>query len=469
MQSSELSRIPKVDDVLALRAVEAKCEAGFRDSVVAAVRAELASIREGLLSGALQEAPSVGRIEAAVLARVERNGENALKRVVNATGIVLHTNFGRAPLPKAAVEAVNSVAAGYSNLEYSLCDRQRGSRDDHVSKLVAELTGAEDALVVNNNASAVLLALAALAKAKEVLLSRGELVEIGGCFRVPEVMEQSGCILKEVGTTNRTRLADYARALSPACGALLKVHTSNFKMTGFVESASVEELSSLAKDAGLPLIHDLGSGVLNRRIKTLVPMLAQHDEPTLEDSLTGGADVVCFSGDKLLGAAQAGIIAGKKAYIDVMRKHPLLRAMRVDKMTLAALEATLRLYRDPARAMKEIPALHMLSASALEVKEKAERLLRLFSLGDAATLELTETAVQAGGGSVPGGETKSYAVAVGPKDISVDELDRRLHAQKLPVVGRISKERLLLEARTLFEEDLEPVALALAFALEVRP
>ena len=466
MSKSELKHIPKVDEILALDAVDAMIRSGFRGSVVTAVREELESIRGGLLRGDIQTVPSAECIQSAVLLRVERMNENALKKVINATGVTLHTNFGRAPLAKAAVEAVQTVAAGYSNLEYSLDDRQRSSRHEHVAKLVVELTGAEDALAVNNNASAVLITLGALAKGKEVLLSRGELVEIGGAFRVPDVMEQSGCILKETGTTNRTRISDYERAISPDCGALLKVHTSNFKMVGFVEDVSIAELSTLAKNAGLPLIHDLGSGVLNRRIKKLIPVLEQCGEPTLEDSLKDGADIVCFSGDKLLGGAQAGIIAGKKKYIDAMRKHPLMRAMRVDKMQIAALEATLRLYQNPERALKEIPTLRMLSATPLEIKEKATRLLELCRFEQAANAELIETTVQVGGGSVPGGELRSFAVAIGPKYISVDELDRRLHALRVPIVGRINNNKLLLEARTLFDEELELVAESVVQALK---
>ncbi|MEL7609303.1 MAG: L-seryl-tRNA(Sec) selenium transferase [Bacillota bacterium] len=466
MSKSELKHIPKVDDILALEAVDALSRSGFRSSVLTAVREELEEIRGGLLRGDIQTVPPREHIQNNVLSRAEKMNENALKKVINATGVTLHTNFGRAPLAKAAVEAVQAVAAGYSNLEYSLDDRERSSRHEHVAKLIVELTGAEDALAVNNNASAVLITLGALAKGKEVLISRGELVEIGGAFRVPEVMEQSGCILKETGATNRTRIADYERAITPGCGALLKVHTSNFKMVGFVEDVSISELSELAKSAGLPLIHDLGSGVLNRRIKKLVPVLDQCDEPTLEDSLKDGADVVCFSGDKLLGSAQAGVIAGKKKYIDLMRKHPLMRAMRVDKMQIAALEATLRLYQNPERAIGEIPTLRMLSATPLEVEEKAMRLLRLCRFEADAKAELVETTVQAGGGSAPGGELRSYAVAVEPKRITPDELDRRLHAQKIPVVGRIHKDRLLLEARTVFDEDLELVAESLRQALK---
>lgn len=466
MSNSELKHIPKVDEILALEGVDALILSGFRSSVITAVREELESIRGGLLRGDIQKVPSADHIQSAVLLRVAQMNESALKKVINATGVTLHTNFGRAPLAKAAVEAVQAVAAGYSNLEYSLEDRKRSSRHEHVANLIIQLTGAEDALAVNNNASAVLITLGALAKGKEVLISRGELVEIGGAFRIPEVMEQSGCILKETGATNRTRISDYERAITPECGALLKVHTSNFKMVGFVEDVSIAQLSTLAKDTGLPLIHDLGSGVLNRQLKKLVPVLEQCDEPTLEDSLKDGADVVCFSGDKLLGGAQAGIIAGKKKYIDAMRKHPLMRAMRVDKMQIAALEATLRLYQNPERAIKEIPTLRMLSATPLEVKEKAMRLLGLCRFEQAAKAELVETTVQVGGGSVPGGELRSYAIAIEPKHISVDELDRRLHAQKIPVVGRINKDRLLLEARTMFDEELELVAESVVQALK---
>src|SRR5262249_45681456 len=318
-----------------------------------------------------------------------------LRRVINASGVVLHTNLGRAPLAKAALERLEEVARGYSNLEYDLADGARGSRQDHYAALLRRLTGAEAALVVNNNAAAVLLALAALAEGREVLVSRGELIEIGDGFRIPEVLARSGARLVEVGTTNRTRVADYERELAEATGAILRVHQSNFRVVGFTERPGLRDLARLAARVGVPLVDDLGSG-----------SLLAGDEPTAAASIADGADLVCFSGAKRLGGAQAGIVVGRPELVERLRRHPLQRAVRPDKLTLAALEATLALYLDPERARREVPALRMLEERVDLVRARAERLAGLVG----GTVE--KTAARVGGGALPLAELPSFAVAI---------------------------------------------------------
>jgi L-seryl-tRNA(Ser) seleniumtransferase len=362
-----------------------------------------------------------------------------LRRVLNATGVIVHTNLGRAPLPATAVDRVHETVAGYSNLEYDLDAGTRGSRQDHVATILRRLTGAEAALVVNNNAAAVLLALAAIAEGREVVVSRGELLEIGDGFRIPDVLTRSGARLVEVGTTNRTRAADYERAIGPETALLLRVHQSNFRVVGFTELPSTAELAAVASRHGLPLVDDLGSGAL----------LPLHDEPQARDALAVGADLVCFSGDKLLGGPQAGIVVGRAELVERLRHHPLQRALRADKLTLAALEGTLALYLDPERAMREVPVLRMLAEPPEAIRGRAERLAELTG----GTVE--ETVARVGGGALPLAELPSFACAV-------DEgLAAPLRQGEPPVVGVVRDGKLLLDCRTLTDVELDEVAASL--------
>jgi L-seryl-tRNA(Ser) seleniumtransferase len=361
-----------------------------------------------------------------------------LRRVLNATGVIVHTNLGRAPLPATALERVHEIARGYSNLEFDLDRGARGSRQDHAVDILRRLTGAEAALVVNNNAGAVLLALAALAEGREVVVSRGELIEIGDGFRIPDVLAGSGARLVEVGTTNRTRAEDYERAIGPDTAVLLRVHQSNFRVVGFAELPETSRLAAIAARHDLPLVDDLGSGAL-------VPL---PDEPAVRDGLVAGADLVCFSGDKLLGGPQAGIVVGRAELVQKLRRHPLQRALRADKLTLAALEGTLMLYLDPERALREVPALRMVVEDADAVRARAQRLAEL--TGGA----VEETVARVGGGALPLAELPSFACAL------EEDLAEPLRRGEPPVVGVLRDGRLLLDCRTLAEGELDEVAAA---------
>jgi L-seryl-tRNA(Ser) seleniumtransferase len=372
-----------------------------------------------------------------------------LRRAINATGVVIHTNLGRAPLADTALEQVVDVARGYSNLEYDVSAGSRGSRQDHVAGILRRLTGAAAALVVNNNAAAVLLALAALAEGREVIVSRGELIEIGDGFRIPDVLARSGAKLREVGTTNRTRAADYEQAIGPETGALLRVHQSNFRVVGFTEQASVAELAAVARRHELPFVDDLGSGALSTSNRLLL-----GDEPLAGESLAAGADLVCFSGDKLLGGPQAGVIVGRADLVERLRRHPLQRALRADKLTLAALEGTLRLYLDPDRALREVPVLRMLTETPEAVRSRAERLAELTGG------EVEQTVARVGGGALPLAELPSFACAV------EEELAHRLRLGEPPVIGVVRDGRLLLDCRTLLDDELDEAAAVVAAARE---
>ncbi len=401
---------------------------------VEAARSLLERARERIHAGVDPGDLEAGLREELAAARAPR-----LRRVINATGVIIHTNLGRAPLPEKALERVREVARGYSNLEYDVSAGARGSRQDHVAESLRRLTGAEGALVVNNNAAAVMLALAALAEGREVLVSRGELIEIGDGFRIPDVLARSGARLREVGTTNRTRAADYAEAIGPETAVLLRVHQSNFRVVGFTEQPRLEDLAELARGHGLPLIDDLGSGAL----------VEIGDEPTPRASLAAGADLVCFSGDKLLGGPQAGIVVGRTDLVERLRRHPLQRALRADKLTLAALEATLRLALE---SPDEIPVLRMLREPAETVRTRAERLARL--VGG----EVEETVARAGGGSLPLAELPSFACAI------EEELAASLRLADPPVIGIVRDGRLLLDCRTLTDSEVEETVAAVAAA-----
>ena len=425
-----LRDLPSVDVLLG----DGRLAAEPRPLALAAARAALERAREEVRAGL-----DPGDLVERVLAELATARRPALRRVLNATGVIVHTNLGRAPLPAAALERVAAVGAGYSNLEYDLAEGVRGSRQDHLAALLRRLTGAEAALVVNNNAAAVLLALAALAEGREVLVSRGELIEIGDGFRIPDVLLRSGARLVEVGTTNRTRSADYERAIGAETALLLRVHQSNFRVVGFTEQPRVAELAAVAARHGLPLVDDLGSGAL----------VEAEGEPTPMGSLAAGADLVCFSGDKLLGGPQTGIVVGRAELVEQLRRHPLQRALRADKLSLAALEGTLGLYLGRP---EEIPVLRMLREPADAVRARAERLAL------AVAGEVEETVARVGGGALPLAELPSFACAV------EEELAAALRVGEPAVVGVVRDGRTLLDCRTLSDGEAAEVAEAVAAA-----
>lgn len=452
--TSLLRQIPKIDDILRQPLLEEAAQHCSYNLLLESARETLDSLRHRILEG---ETPSLAPADICqdVLSLAEEKNTMSLRPVINGTGIILHTNLGRARLSDRAVEAIQSIAQDYNTLEYNLKKGSRGSRYDHIEALIAKITGAEDAIAVNNNAAAVLLLLTALTAGGEVVVSRGELVEIGGSFRVPEIMSACGATLREVGTTNKTRAADYAAAIGEHTRALMKVHTSNYRIVGFTESASREELAALAHSRGLPFFEDLGSGSLFD-----LEAFGIHGEPTLQGSVRAGADAVTCSGDKLLGGPQAGILVGKKSCLDVLKRHPLLRALRVDKMTLAALEATLRAYADGS-AVSTLPTLAMLAASPEELRAQARTLCeKLTERGISAEVLAEEDAV--GGGSVPAQTLPGFAAAVTPRHCRVDELAERLRQRETPVAARIAHERLLLCLRTLRPEEYDELVRAVA-------
>ena len=431
--SQSLRTLPSVDRLVA----DPRLAGASRPLVVAAARVTLERARV-----AIREGRAPGDLVEATLAELAAAARPSLRRVLNASGVLIHTNLGRAPLAQSALDRVVEVGGSYSNLEYDLEEGVRGSRQDHLTALLREIIGGEASLVVNNNAAAVMLALAALAEGREVLVSRGELIEIGDGFRIPDVLARSGARLVEVGTTNRTRAADYERAIGPNTALILRVHQANFRVVGFTEQPALGELSAIAKKAGLPLVDDLGSGALS----------AIGDESTAAASLAAGTDLVCFSGDKLLGGPQAGILVGRADLIERLRRHPLQRALRADKLTLAALEGTLALALDPVRARAEIPVLRMLDEPIASVRARAERLAGL--VGG----EVEETVAKAGGGALPLAELQSYACAV------EEELFEPLRLGEPPVVGIVRDGRLLLDVRALAEREIDEVAAAVTAA-----
>lgn len=448
MNKNQLFRkIPKMDVLLAQDAVQKMITMYGYDSVLNALRREQEKLR--LEIACCTDEDQMEEQIAELADRVQKELESAycpqLKKVLNGTGTILHTNLGRAPLPGELVSEAVSAVRGYTNLEYDLDKGTRGNRGEVLERLLCEITQAEAAVVVNNNAAAVLLVLNAVARGGEVLVSRGELVEIGGHFRIPDVMEMSGATLVEVGTTNKTRLCDYEQRLSENTKAVLKVHTSNYRIVGFTEAVSVESLRNLP----VPVIEDLGSGALIDLKQYGLP-----GEPVVQEALKNGADIVCFSGDKLLGGPQAGIIVGKKCYVEQMRNNPFYRAMRIDKLTAAILERVLLEYRSESRAVQNIPVLRMITKKPMDVEQDAKRLKRMLKrAGLAAELELYPCESQVGGGSLPLTTLPSMAVAFMPYEISVEELDRRMRTLPLPVIGRIEKGKYLLDMRTFEMED----------------
>jgi L-seryl-tRNA(Ser) seleniumtransferase len=430
----KLRDLPSVDALLQ----DERLVGVARPLALPAARGALARAREEIQAGM-----EPGDLVERVLAELKATARPRLRRVLNATGVLLHTNLGRAPLAEAAIDRVHEVAGSYSNLEYDLEDGARGSRQHHVAAVLRRLTGAEAALVVNNNAAAVLLALAALAEGREVLVSRGELLEIGDGFRIPDVLARSGARLVEVGTTNRTRVADYDRAVGENAAAILRVHQSNFRVVGFTERPALRELARVAARHGLPLVDDLGSGALLPSNSLLLA-----DEPTAAQSVEAGADLVCFSGDKLLGGPQAGIVVGRAELVERLRRHPLQRALRADKLTLAALEGTLALYLDPERAVREVPVLRMLVEPAAAVRARAERLAAMVG----GSVE--PTVARVGGGALPLTELESFAVAV------EDALEAPLRLGEPAVVAIVRDGLCLLDCRTLTDSEVDEVAAA---------
>jgi L-seryl-tRNA(Ser) seleniumtransferase len=462
-----LSRIPKVDEILADPGVSRWIGEYSRSVVVEAVRSGLQRFRVNLLASSESQAvdPTMFSMEKLMpyfKEAIEQQVTCRLKRVINATGVVIHTNLGRSLLPSSAIAHMEEVSRHFSNLEYNLDKGERGSRYVHVDEVLCALTGAESALVVNNNAAGVLLVLNTLAEGKDVIVSRGQLVEIGGAFRIPDVMRRSGARLVEVGTTNRTHLEDYQGAIGEETALLLKVHTSNFKIVGFTAEVTGRELVDLGKQQGVPVMEDLGSGCL----VDLTPY-GFREEPVVQGSIRAGMDVVTFSADKLLGGPQAGIILGKREIISQVRANPLNRALRIDKLTLAALESTLRLYLDEERALQEIPTLAMLTISRKELTLKARRLLRQIrsKVGDAVEAVIRDDNSQVGGGAYPLQELPTQVISIRPRTFSSNQLEERLRGQLPPVIARIHRDELLLDLRTIQDHEFPLLVQTLARAV----
>lgn len=449
-----LKKIPSVTLLLEEPEFQQLAAWNSRKYLVKVIRELLEDKRKAILSGKEPELdlPTLWR---ELEIRLKTKAESHLRRVINGTGVVIHTNLGRSLLAEEALEQIQTTARYYSNLEFDLEAGQRGSRYSHVEDLLIELSGAEAALVVNNNAAAVFLALNTLAKGKEVVVSRGQLVEIGGSFRIPEVMTRSGAVLREVGTTNKTHLRDYQTALTDQTALLLKVHTSNYRIVGFTTEVPLEDLVALGRRHGLPVMEDLGSGSFID-----VSRFGLEKEPTVVEAVQAGADVITFSGDKLLGGPQAGIIVGRKNYIQALRSNPLNRALRIDKLTLAALEATLKLYRNEKQALRQIPTLAQLSVPLSELRKRARRLFHILNNKPAVGLkiEIIPTTSQVGGGALPLSFMKSYALAFSLEGGSVSELEKKFRSFSPPIIGRIEKEKLLLDVRTLQKEDFPFIA-----------
>jgi L-seryl-tRNA(Ser) seleniumtransferase len=412
------------------------------------------NLRDKIIEAKEKDLPKFSLDLASAVGKVERLIKGlyrySLRRVVNATGVILHTNLGRAPLCPEALQRIMEVGKGYSNLEFDLAKGERGQRYDHVSQLICALTGSEDALIVNNNAAAILLVLNTLAEKKEAIVSRGELIEIGGEFRIPEIMKKSASKLREVGTTNRTRIGDYEKAVNDKTGLIMKVHTSNFRIVGFTEEADIVSLVALGKSRGIPVMDDLGSGCLI----DLEQYGLQH-EPTVREALATGIDVVTFSGDKLLGGPQAGIIVGKKDVLAKIKKNPLNRALRIDKFTLAALEATLMHYLNPADAVKKLRSLKALTEPVAAVKKRAEKLITKLQKENFVSLKfsLHEDFAAAGGGSLPTQQIPTVLVAIKNKKMSASKMEEKLRKMEVPVIVRVDKDEILIDMRTVAEDE----------------
>ena len=459
--NTSLRKLPKVQTLMDSANAAPLIDVFGREHVTEAVREKIERARTKLLADApMPEAILSERLFWTDISEtLDQSREQSLKRVINASGIVIHTNLGRAPLAPEAIAAMSEIASTYSTLEFELDTGKRGSRHSHAETLICELTGAKAALVVNNCAGAILTVLSALANHKEVIASRGELVEIGGSFRMPDVITQSGATLKEVGTTNKTHPADYADAITESTALLLKSHTSNYAVVGFSASPTRGQLAEIAKANSLPLIEDLGSGVLVDLTPYGLP-----NEPVVKDVIAAGVDIVTFSGDKLLGGPQAGIIAGRKDLIDQIKRHPMARAVRVDKLSLAALIATLELYRAPSDPIARIPVLRKISEPIDLVRARAEHLADHCSSIEDLQTTIVPSKARAGGGSLPLQDLPSLALSLTHPDMSPDQLAEHLRAASPPVIGRISKEKLLIDLRTVSDEEISDLSSVLTTA-----
>lgn len=447
-----LRKLPKMDELLKEEIVNKQLEDTTRVLVIEALRTSIDKYRESILNDSIDDFTKEDILNN-FLDIIEESKESNFKKVINAAGVVIHTNLGRSLLGKKALENVINVSNNYNNLEYDLKKGQRGSRYSHVEELIKKVTGAESAMVVNNNAAAVMLALNTLCQGKEAIVSRGQLVEIGGSFRVPDVMAFSGAKLVEVGTTNRTHPYDYENNINEDTGVLLKVHTSNFKILGFTEDVSLEELVELGTKKNIPVIEDIGSGTLVDFSK-----YGFTYEPTVQESIKKGVDVVTFSGDKMLGGPQAGIIAGKKEYVDRMKKNQLTRALRIDKMSLAALEGTLKYYLDEKEAVESIPTLYMILSSKDEHKKRAQRLKRkLHNKVNGFEFSVEEDYSMVGGGSMPVEKIQTYVIKVKNNKYSPQQLEKKLRENKIPIIIRVSNDEVIMDLRTMFDRDFDVI------------
>lgn len=448
--------IPKVDTFLEKEVIKDAISVYGRTPVLEIIQEQIALIRHHI--GKCQCEEEVLRLleelECNIRTKLQGKADFSLKKVINATGVILHTNLGRAPVNRNHVEKLIDSLAGYSNLEYNLKEGKRGERYSHFENIICKVTGAEAAIAVNNNAAAVLLIISAVCVNKEVIVSRGEQVEIGGKFRIPDIILQSGAQLVEVGTTNRTRISDYEEHINENTGAILKVHTSNYRIMGFTESVNGKELEELAARYEIPVIEDLGSGVLIDLSKYGLPK-----EPTVMESIQNGIDLVSFSGDKLLGGPQAGIIIGKKKWIDLLKKHPLMRAIRIDKYTASMLEMTFACYEDERFAMQQIPVLSMLTKSMEEMNQVAEELIReLEPLKNKYLVEIVDCISMSGGGALPGEQFQSRGVAISGKKLPVNRVEEDLRKQSVPIIIRVDNEKILIDMRTIWKEDIPILA-----------
>lgn len=457
MKNNLLRGLPKVDPLLESKEGQTIIKQFNRITVKLALRESLEFYRENILNGNINTAIEGEEIFYRVQNILKTKFDRKFKKLINATGIVIHTNLGRSILSEKSIKAIIEVAGNYSNLEYNLETASRGSRYDLIEEILIEITGAESAIVVNNNAAAVMLILNEMASGKEVIISRGELVEIGGSFRIPDVMESAGVILKEVGATNRTHLKDYENAINENTGLMLKVHTSNFKIIGFTKEVSSKEISLLSEKYKIPTYEDLGSGIL---LDLNVEGFAE--EKSVQMSINSGIDIVSFSGDKMLGGPQAGIIVGKKQYIDRLKKNPLIRAFRIDKFSLAGLEATLIEYLNKETVISNIPTLNMISKNIKELKLKAESLYEKVSFLEGIfnfKIELDESFV--GGGSMPGYGMETYIIEIKSENLKAIEIEKKLRENYIPIIARIKREKVIMDIRTIKEEDYNFIVEAL--------
>lgn len=448
-----LRKIPQVDELLKDKKLTQVAEKTPHDFLVSCIREVIIDVRANILND-IETDIDKDKIIDKITDKVAKKSKRSLRKLINATGTVLHTNLGRSILSKNATLAITEVASNYSNLEYDLRSGGRGNRQSHIEKILTDITGAEAAMVVNNNAAATILVLAAIAEKKEVIISRGELIEIGDSFRLPDVMAESKAILKEIGSTNKTKYNDYVDAIDPELtAAILKAHTSNYKIVGFTEQVGLKDLMTIGEKYNLPIIYDMGNG--------LMVDLNEYgiDEPTVKSLVNDGADVVLFSGDKLLGGPQAGIIVGKAKYISKMKKHPLARAFRVDKFTLAALNATLFEYYDEKRAKKSIPILNMITITNKELEKKADAIKKLLlnKIGKESTITIDVENVkdQVGGGTAPEVFLKGYAVTILNNNLAAEKIERNLRALDVPIITRVAHDKIYLDVRTIQDEDID--------------